>query len=203
MKKYSRFDLMSSAVMDNAGGLIHRLFDSRYARLNVKVSKHHLKRAQVFVGTINEIVEGETDMILTVEKLTEMLYVDFLRSINSGTTLEMLAKWIRSVQVDEHQESDLSIHHYLSNQNELDIEELKRQVKNRGRKAEDHTYISVKVEKQQVLKGEVLLHDLHELFPDLQLDVEEFLELRFKDIVLEIKSGNYEIFKNIVERMLK
>jgi hypothetical protein len=137
MKKYSRFDLLSSSIMDNSGGLIHRLFDSRYARLNVKVSKHHLKRAQVFVGTINEIVEDETDMILTVEKLTEMLYVDFLRSINEGTTLEVLAKWIRSAQVEEHQERNISIHHYLSEQKELDIEALKRQVKNRGKKMDD------------------------------------------------------------------
>lgn len=202
MKKYSRFDLLSSSIMDNSGGLIHRLFDSRYARLNVKVTKHHLKRAQVFVGTINEIIEDETDVILTVEKLTEMLYVDFLRSVNGGTTLEMLAKWIRSVQVEEHQEQELSIHHYLSEKKELDIEALKRQVKNRGRKVADYTYISVKIEKHQVLKGEVLLHDLNEIYPDMQLDVEEFLELRFKDIILQIKSGNYEILKNIVERIL-
>jgi hypothetical protein len=91
--------------------------------------------------------------------------------------------------MDEHQESDLSIHHYLSDQKELNIEDLKRQVKNRGRKAEEYTYISVKVDKLQVLRGEVLLQDLHELFLDLLLDVEDFLELRFKDIICEIKIG--------------
>ncbi|NMH67305.1 hypothetical protein HF072_00610 [Bacillus sp. RO3] len=203
MKKYSRFDLMSSAVMDNAGGLINRLFESRHARLNIKVSTYHLKRAQVFVGTINEIVEDETDMVLTVELLTEMLYKDFLRSIDEGTTLDMLSKWIRSISVDESQEQHLSIHHYLNEDQQINIEDIKRQLKNRHKKTEEFTYVSVKIDKQHILKGEILLHDLNELYPDLQLDVEEFLSLRFKDIILQIKSGNYDILKNIVERMLK
>ncbi|QHE63949.1 hypothetical protein FHE72_23445 (plasmid) [Rossellomorea vietnamensis] len=202
MKKYSRFDLMSSAVLDNAGGLIHRLFESRHARLNVKVSTYHLKRAQVFVGTINEIVEDETDMILTVEMLTEMLYKDFLRSIDEGTTLDMLSKWIRSVRVDENGEQDLSIHHYLNESKELNVADIKRQLKSRHKKTENFTYISVKIDKQHILKGEVLLHDLHEAHPDLELDVEEFLSLRFKDIILQVKSGNYEILKNIVNLVL-
>ena len=202
MKKYSRFDLMSSAVMDNAGGLIHRLFESRYARLNIKVSLYHLKRAQVFVGTINEIVEGETDMVVTVEMLMEMLYKDFLRSIDGSTTLEMLSKWIRSVRVDDNSELDLSIHHYLNESQDLNVEDIKRQLKNRHKKREEFTYISVKIDKQHILKGEVLLHDLNELYPDLQLDVEEFLSLRFKDIILQIKAGNYEILKNIVDLVL-
>ena len=50
-----------------------------------------------------------------------------------------------------------------------------------------------------MLRGEVLLHDLQELYPALQLNVEEFLTLRFKDIMSQIKSGNYQILKNIVE----
>lgn len=202
MKKYSRFDLMSSAVMDNAGGIIHRLFDSRYARLNIKVSTYHLKRAQVFVGTINEIVEDETDMILTVEMLTEMLYKDFLRSIDGGTTLDMLSKWIRSVRMDDNKKQDLSIHHYLSEGKDLNIADIKSQLKIRHKIKEDFTYISVKIDKQHILKGEVLLHDLNEEYPDLVLDVEEFLSLRFKDIILQVKSGNYEILKNIVDLVL-
>ncbi|CAK6481386.1 hypothetical protein ACPOM7_17340 [Peribacillus castrilensis] len=198
MRKYSRLDLINNGVIDHAGSLIHRLFESKHARLNIKVPLYDLKRAQVFVGTINEIIEDEVDNIFTLEELIYMFYLDFLRQIDRGMNLDTLAKWIRSIQKDEI-DSDLEINHYLQEKKELNIEDLKQHFKKRNTKKEEYTYISVKIEKQHVLRGEVLLHDLHELYPDLHLDVEEFLTLRFKDIMSQIKSGDYQILRNIVE----
>jgi hypothetical protein len=204
MKKLSRLDLMNNTILDNTGGLIQRLFESRYARLNIKVSKYDLKRAQVFVGTVNEIIEDETDIIFTLEELFEIFYLDFLRSIDRGLTLESLAKWIRSVEVLENDQEDLTIHHYLNSTEELNISELKNHLKNRRNKENDETaYVNVRLEKHHILRGEVLLHDTHELYPDIDIDVETFISLRFKDIMMEIKSGNYQILKNIVENIVK
>jgi hypothetical protein len=197
MKKFSRLNLLNNAVMDNTGGLIHRLFESNYARLDIKVSLYDLKRAQVFVGTVNDIVEEELDTLFTLERLANLFYVDFLRQIDRGMNMDTLAKWIRSLQ--EPEDSDISINHYLQDTSELNIDELKRHLKKKNARKEEDTFISVKMKKQLVLRGEVLLHDLHELHPDLQLDVEEFLELRFKDIMKQVKSGDYTILKNIVE----
>ncbi|MFP3471287.1 hypothetical protein R0J90_14700, partial [Micrococcus sp. SIMBA_144] len=82
--------------------------------------------------------------------------------------MEEVAKWPRSVQLHYEPQSDLSITHYSTESKELNIEELKTQLRNRHRKSEEFTYISVKIDKQHILKGEVLLHDLNELYPDLQ-----------------------------------
>ncbi|MGM0867461.1 MAG: hypothetical protein ACQEWF_22630 [Bacillota bacterium] len=198
MRKYSRLDLINNAVVDHAGGLIHRLFESKYARLNIKVPLYDLKRAQVFVGTINEILEDETDDIYTVEELINLFFLDFLRQIDRGMNYDTLAKWIRSSQ-EEEEKVDLSINHYLEGKKEMNIQDLKQHFKKRNTRKEEYTYISVKIEKQHVLRGEVLLHDLHEIHPDLQLDVEEFLTLRFRDIMKQVKAGEFQILKNIVE----
>ncbi|WP_121614129.1 hypothetical protein [Mesobacillus foraminis] len=198
MRKYSRLDLLNNAVIDHRGGLIHRMFESRYARLTIKVPIYDLKRAKVFVGTINEIIADETDDFYTVEELVNLLFLDFLRQIDRGMNLDTLAKWLRSIQ--KHEEgSKLSINHYLGDKTEINIEDLREHFKRKNTRKEELAYISVKIEKQHVLKGEVLLHDLHELHPDLQLDVEEFLTLRFQDIMSQVKSGNYQILKNIVD----
>ncbi|MCP3742793.1 hypothetical protein [Rossellomorea sp. BNER] len=196
MRKFSRLDLLNNAVLDHAGGLIHRLFDSNHARLYIKTSLYDLKRAQVFVGTINEIVADETDKIFTLEKLLSIFYLDFLRQVDRGMNFDTLARWIRSVQEEEN-EVELSINHYLEEKKEVNIEELKQHFK-RTRK-EEFTFINVKLDKHHVLRGEVLLHDLHEIHPDLQLDVEEFLSLRFRDIMKQVKAGEFQILKNIVE----
>ncbi|MEH6908242.1 hypothetical protein [Neobacillus drentensis] len=198
MRKYSRLDLINNAVIDHTGGLLNRLFESKYARLNIHVPLYDLKRAKVFVGTINEIIKDEIDDIYTVEELINLLFLDFLRQIDRGMNFDTLAKWISSVKQDENN-SELSINYYLEEKDELNIEDLKQHFKRKNTKKEESAYISVKIEKQYVLRGEVLLHDLQELYPALQLNVEEFLTLRFKDIMSQIKSGNYQILKNIVE----
>jgi hypothetical protein len=185
-------------VIDHTGGLLNRLFESKYARLNIHVPLYDLKRAKVFVGTINEIIKDEIDDIYTVEELINLLFLDFLRQIDRGMNFDTLAKWISSVKQDENN-SELSINYYLEEKDELNIEDLKQHFKRKNTKKEESAYISVKIEKQYVLRGEVLLHDLQELYPALQLNVEEFLTLRFKDIMSQIKSGNYQILKNIVE----
>lgn len=198
MRKYSRLDLLNNAAIDHRGSLMHRLFESRYARLTITVPLYDLKRAKVFVGTINEIIADETDDIYTVEDLLNLLFLDFLRQIDRGMNLDTLAKWINSVKKEENG-TELSINHYLDEKKEINIEDLRHHFKRKNTMKEDSANISVKIEKQHVLKGEVLLHDLQELYPDIQLDVEEFLTLRFKDIVAQIKCGNYQILKNIVD----
>jgi hypothetical protein len=198
VQKYSRLDLLNNAVVNHTGGLINRLFESKHTRLSIKVPLYDLKRAKVFVGTINEIIEDEVDGVFTLEELVCTFYLDFLRQIDRGMNLDTLAKWIKSVQKEQGNEG-LSINHYLEEEKELNIEDLKKQFKRKSTKKKETTYISVRIEKQHVLRGEVFLHDLHELHPDLHLDVEEFLSLRFKDIMGQIKLGDYQILKNIVE----
>jgi hypothetical protein len=197
MKKFSRLDLLSNAVMDNAGGLIHRLFESDSTRMSIKASLYDLKRAQVFVGTVNDILEDEIDFVFTLEKMIGLFYEDFLRQIDRGTTLDQLAKWIRSLQ--DNEQSDISINHYLQEKQELNIDDLKRHFKKRTSRKDEDTFISVRIMKRYVLRGEVLLHDLNELHPDIELDVEEFLSLRFKDIMTQIKNGDYNVLKNIID----
>jgi DNA mismatch repair ATPase MutS len=197
MKKFSRLDLLSNAVMDNAGGLIYRLFESDSTRMNIKTSLYDLKRAQVFVGTVNDILEDEIDFVFTLEKMIGLFYEDFLRQIDRGTTLDQLAKWIRSLQ--DNEQSDISINHYLQEKQELNIDDLKRHFKKKNSRKDEDTFISVKIMKRYVLRGEVLLHDLNELHPDIELDVEEFLSLRFKDIMTQIKNGDYNVLKNIID----
>lgn len=166
--------------------------------MNIKVPLYDLKRAQVFVGTINEIIEDEVDDIFTLEELLYTFYLDFLRQIDRGMNLDTLAKWIRSIQKEEA-DVDLSINYYLAEKKDMNIEDLKQHFKKRSSKKEENIFISVKIGKQHVLRGEVILQDLHERHPDLQLDVEEFLALRFMDIMSQIKAGDYQILKNIVE----
>ncbi len=203
MRKYSRLDLLSSAVLDNAGGLVSKFFEAKTVRLDIRIGVYDLKRAQVFVGTVNEIVEDQTDEILTVEGLIDMILKDFLRQIDYGLTLADLAKWVRSLQEPAEESRDIEVHHYLGEGSGMNLEDLKAQYRRQAKRTDDIAYLSTRVEKKYILRGEVLLHDLREVAPDLDISVEEFVALRFKDIMQQIKQGNYEVLKNIVDLVMR
>lgn len=203
MKKFSRYDLLNSAVMDSAGGIMNKLFESKTVRMDIEASLYDLKRAQVFVGTVNEIIQEQSDIVYTIEKLMAMIVQDFLRAIDYGLTLEDLAKWVRSLQEPPVSAEDIKVHHYQGNGSGLNLEDLKAQYRKQSRRTEEKTYISARIEKKYILRGEVLLHDLREVAPDLDISVEEFVSLRFKDIMQQIKQGNYEVLKNIVDLVMR
>ncbi len=203
MKKFSRYDLLNNTVMDSAGGIMSKLFESKTVRMDIEASLYDLKRAQVFVGTVNEIIQEQSDIVYTIEKLMAMIVQDFLRAIDYGLTLEDLAKWVRSLQEPSASAEDIKVHHYQGNGSGLNLEDLKAQYRKQSRRTEEKTYISARIEKKYILRGEVLLHDLREVAPDLDISVEEFVSLRFKDIMQQIKQGNYEVLKNIVDLVMR
>ncbi|MHC8523991.1 hypothetical protein ACPJHQ_26075 [Rossellomorea sp. H39__3] len=203
MRKFSRFDLLNNTVLDNAGGIVSRFFESKVVRIDVETSIYDLKRAQVFVGTVNEIIEEQTDIVYTMEMLLAMIVQDFLRAIEYGLTLEDLAKWVRSLQEPPESPGEIKVHHYQGDGSGLNLEDLKAQYRKQSRRTEEKTHISARIEKKYILRGEVLLHDLREVAPDLDIGVEEFVSLRFKDIMQQIKQGNYEVLKNIVDLVMR
>ncbi|QVY63969.1 hypothetical protein [Cytobacillus gottheilii] len=198
MKKYSRLNLLSNAVLDNTGEIINRIFESKYARLEIEIPTSDLKRAQVFVNTVNELIEDEVDEYFTVDKLIVLLYRDFLRQVDQGMDLETLANAIRA-KMAALENKTLKVKHYLALEEDMDLDSLKQRVKAQKKKRMSYSVVTFKVYKQSVLRGELLLHDLAELHPDLEMTVEDLIALRLRDVLKEIKKGDYNILANVVE----
>lgn len=201
MKKYSRFDLLNNAIIGNTGQVINRLFESKYARLTIPIPVYDLKRAAVFVGTVNELIEEETDELFSIEKLIVLLYEDFLKQIDRGMDIDTLASAIEH-KISEFRKVEMKVSHYLEQEpGDINLDDFKRHLKKQKKNDIPFTYFSFRILKKYVLKGEVLLHDLNDVYPSIRLDVEELIALRFRDVMSQIKAGNYQILANIVQRL--
>ena len=73
MKRYSRSDLLSSAIIDGAGNIINGIFESKYSKLFIEIPEMEYKRGLIFVADINELIKGETSSSFTFEKLIILL----------------------------------------------------------------------------------------------------------------------------------
>jgi hypothetical protein len=203
VRKFSRLDLLNNAVVGNAGEIINRLFESKYVRLDITVPLYDLKRATVFVGTVNDLIEDETDDLFTVEKFIVLLYEDFLKQIEKGMDLDTLAEAIDR-KLKEQQQPEMKIHHYVeSPSREIVLDDVRRHLKSKKQNRNQMTSISFRILKKYVLRGEVLLHDLNEIYPKFQLDVEDLIALRFRDVMKQIKVGDYRILNNIVQNLIE
>ncbi|MDP4084699.1 MAG: hypothetical protein Q8934_08810 [Bacillota bacterium] len=201
MKRYSRFDLLNNAIVGSTGQVINRIFESKEVKLTISVPEYDLKRASVFVGTINELIEDEVDELFTIEDLIVLLYKDLLRQIDIGMNLDTFARAIES-KLNDFEKTNVKVHHYLKNLEEnISLDEIRQQMKQKKQVQNQEVYFSFRILKKYVLKGEVLLHDLNELYPKIHLNVEELIALRFKDIMREIKAGDYKILANIIQTL--
>ncbi len=190
-------------MLSPTGDIINRMFDSKYARLDIWVPQYDLKRAQVFVSTVNDLVDDENIELFTIDKLIILLYEDFLRQIDYGMTLETLGNAIRN-KLNELEEGNIKVTHYHDKQeNKIELNDIVRHLnqKKENQRVNQERLISFRILKKYVLKGEVLLHDLSELHPDIQLTVEELICLRFRDVLNQIKKGDYSILANIVNAL--
>ncbi|MDX8367158.1 hypothetical protein [Cytobacillus sp. IB215665] len=200
MKKFSRIDLLNNSVVGNTGEIFNRLFESKYVRLEIYLPTYDLKRAQVFVMTVNDLIEDEVDEIFTVEKLIVLLYKDFLRQVEMGMDIHKLAKILES-KIMERNDNDVAINHYLETKEGISMDDINRQIQKRKQRKNAFSFLTLRVLKKFVLKGEVLLHDLNELHPSIHLSVEELIAIRFKDVMSKIKAGDYTILSNIVSSL--
>lgn len=205
MKKFSRFDLLNNVVLSPTGDIINRMFDSKYARLDIWVPQYDLKRAQVFVSTVNDLLDNEDEDIelFSIDKFIILLYEDFLRQIDYGMTLETLGNAIRN-KLNELEVRNIKVTHYHDNQeNKIELNDIVRHMnqKKEIQRMNQERLISFRILKKYVLRGEVLLHDLSELHPDIHLTVEELICLRFRDVLNQIKKGDYSILANIVNAL--
>lgn len=199
MKKFSQFDLIRTAVVGGTGNVLNRLFESKYVQLEIVVPKYDFLRGQMLVSDVNDLLDEKDDKF-TIDQLFGLLYKDFLRQIQQGTDIVALGQFILREIRDQHTEHTIT---------KRDIKQLSpthyvfedRQV--RKKRTENPLVVyPIRLLKKLVLRGEVLLYDLSDQFPDLHLTLEELIALRYRDVMKEVKAGNVNVFQAIVRNVM-
>ena len=195
MSKYSQANLLNEELSyqpgrkDFLGRLLHKMVKSGNVMLTLRVPLPIYLRAEIFCEDIMDLAEG--DILFTQKDLLNLLYQDFLlfakkkpdvRSIhsmlvtlekNAGRTMNLVSKGNGSVY-------EVTYENEKKNMYELTVE-FKRRLG---------------------LRGEVLLADMEEEFPDHGFTVEAVLEHLYCDFINKFRKGdNQEAIQTILSML--
>ena len=196
MKKFSQSDLLSSFAVNGAGKFVNRFFESKYERIYIKIPELDYKRGNVFILDINDLIRTTSNIRFSFEKLLNLLYLDLLRQVQQGMDLEAFGYSL----IEKKQLQEQRLYKTIKNvrrQNEYSYI-FEEKIVN-AKKENSIITISFKLEKRFLYRGEVLLYDLFELFPEFKITVEELISIYYIDFITKIKHGDSNILKGIIQ----
>lgn len=196
MKKFSKSDLLSSFAINGAGKFVNRFFESKYEVIYISIPELDYKRGNVFILDINDLIRTTSNIRFSIEKLLNLLYLDLLRQVQQGLDLEAFGYSLMEKKQQQEQRLYKTVksvkrqnaYSYIFEENIVNT------------KKENSTItISFKLEKRFLYRGEILLYDLYELFPDLKITVEELISIYYIDFITKVKHGDSNILKGILQ----
>jgi hypothetical protein len=191
MRTFSQLDLIGKelykltqkqsnrSIVDSAIDWILN-YDSKYVSLEISIKTIVLVRSQAFCYDLNELAEEENEKF-TPGDLLSILYLDFLNFVRRSKSLPTVHSWLLAKDI-----SGLKVVDEKGNIKVLDDNA-------------DSTKIKFKLDRQAALRGEHLLLDLQELFPDHHFTLELILEILFTDFIKEYPKGN---INSILQKIL-
>lgn len=196
MKKYSQANLLSEELVNSYQGagfidkVLYRLVKQSSAVVYLTIPRPIYFRAEIFCEDVQEMSE----MVFTHNDLLDLLYHDFLVYIKKNPDPQALYNLL--IQINHN---PAAVKHYVEvgETNEY----LPSLTKNTVRENNIQTLV-IKMKRKQALRGEVLLADLAEVYPDHHFTLEMVLEMLYIDFVEKLKRGeNPQALNNIVKML--
>lgn len=192
MRKFSQLDLIHNAIVTGTGEVFQKLFESKYVKLDITIPKYELLRGKALVSDVNEILSAHGQSPITIDDLFTLLYMDFLHQIKSGTDLaafgELLLRKKKEQEEDSYKVKD------VIQRNPFQFELQDKIIKNK----KSLIVYPIKITRKAAWRGEVLLYDISQVVPDLNISLEELISIRYQDVMKSVKKGNVDVLRAII-----
>lgn len=156
--------------------------------LEIRVLDIDLLRAEIFIDDI-VCLAGEDFNLITIESLMRLLYDDFLLHIRKGIDADQ-----REIDFEEVAQSLLQLREKYYKTKRADDAAA-------GLKQAKWMLYPLNLQRNLVLRGEVFIHDITQVVPKLQLNIEDVVSLLFMDFISNIRKGKQrEMVLALIER---
>lgn len=191
MKKFNHLSLLQEAINGNHKGILRNLLEPKHITLGLKFPRYHYLRGQVLVDDVNDLID-EHIPTFTFEKLVQLLFEDVLHLAKEKSTLD-LAKAFRVFLLKKEEREAITIKDLHK------INEYQFEFRN-YKKRKDETFVihHVSFQRKQLLRGELLIHDMMKALPELSISLPEVIQLRFIDCMDQVEKNNPTIIRNII-----
>ncbi|MGD9678924.1 MAG: hypothetical protein AB7V16_11340 [Vulcanibacillus sp.] len=202
LMKFSQFDLLNTCNLTNTGNIFNKFFESKYISLFIKIPENDLKRGLMLVSDVNDLLkaEKEKNIIFTIEKLMNILYLDFIKQVTTGIDN---GKYIDLKKVADTLKNEIKQYNLTREFKQIEPNHYAYQDISNAKNIDKSCFVKIKILKKWVLRGEVFLQDIIDKFQPLDITtVEELISLRYRCVINEVKEGNYQILYSIVKNIL-
>lgn len=192
MTKYSSADILNEEQGEGfLDKVIRRLTNSKEVYLYIKVPASLHFRAEILCEDIEEL----SDFEFKQHNLIAFLYYDFLTYCKTNPNLDIIYNKLLHLE-----SKNFPIRSYTNDTTKKNLTNLIKEVKT---KKVDEKILEIRFHKKEVLRGEVLLADLYEIYPQHLFNLEQILELIYCDFIVKIKRGEgEESLKSIVKSLI-
>lgn len=203
-KSYSSWNLLQERLSGYTGGFF-KSFASTKKSIIVTMPYYDFLRGKVFIDDLFDAFGDQIPQDFDFAYLLYMLYQDLLQQIKKGGgSNEQLANYIRSghqryfKKRTKQKRVMKALTSHLFEFETVEEEEEEEQPKE-GRTA----YIELKMREKELLRGEVLLHDLSPYMDEEIITIEQLISIVYLDFIQKIKAdGNsVKVQKSIVAHL--
>lgn len=193
MRSFSKHNLINDELkMLPSGNLnwIDRIFYGFYKKVKLNytlsIPASTYLRAEAFCEDVSELSEVNFDQ----RDLLSLLYDGFLYEVREMDDVEVTYTQLMMTHQIYCRKVPIKIKNNVSNDYKerfssyLMIDE--------ENKLQNLIQLEVSFERKKALRGEILLADMHELFPDHPFTFEKILEILMYDFIEEYKKGNHK-----------
>lgn len=190
-KSFSKLNILQNKL--SGAGEYRSFFDFRSNQrkyLTVSIPYYDYIRGKIFIEDLREAFPEEVPFLFNIADLLYLLYDDLLSQVKRGARNQEIAQFLilgkgRYFSYPKNEKRVMkAISERLFEFHVLEEEEKPSEV-------EKKAYIDVKMRESEILRGEVLLHDLEPHMNDITITIEELLAIRFLDFIHLIKKeGN-------------
>lgn len=185
MTNFSKANLLREEFNSYSGGMfdkvLGRLLNTNDVLLMLNIPKSLYFRGEIFCDDIEDLSNVQFNQY----HLMEILYNDFLMYIKRNPNPQVIYSKLLQLK-----ESDVPIYTYTKDMSKNQLSNIIDMAKQTN--GEHYKVFQFRMKKKSALRGEVLLADLYEAFPEHQFTLESVMELLYCDFICQIKRGDGE-----------
>jgi hypothetical protein len=206
-KSYSGLNLLQkklTGLTEDYKGFIDYFFTSR-KYMTLKLPYYMYLRGIIFIDDLRENYKEQVPPSLNIATLIYILYNDFMKQVKRGaaTNAEIASylmkgkeKYFHSPKVEKRVIKALTKHL-------LELETIEEEIEE-PTSDEKFAYLDIRIRDSEILRCEVLIHELEPYFKEIDLSVEEVMTIIYLDFVTTVKNeGNStKIQKSILAHLI-
>ncbi|TYS60717.1 hypothetical protein FZD47_21145 [Bacillus infantis] len=189
-KSYSRLNLLSeqlSGQREPRGFFKHFFTHRRY--ITVSIPYYDYLRGKVFIDDLRNNFQDQVPFNFDFVVLLYLLYDDFLNQIKRGAKNKDIANYLIA-GYNRHfinQKKKKRVMKQLT-KHVFEFDELEEEVQEEEEKV---AYLEIRLNESEILRAEVLIHDLESYLSDYELTIEKLICIVYLDFIDQIKNeGN-------------